>query len=64
MNKIFFELFLFMYYCTIVFEKLIFEKMTNPNGLYKIQNFQFVHNQVFKKILVHLPYSLQFLELH
>ena len=31
MDDIFFELFLFVYYCNIVFEKLVFEKLANPN---------------------------------
>ena len=34
MNEMFFELFLFVYYCNIVFEKFIFKKIINPKGLY------------------------------
>ena len=33
MDVAFFKLFLFVYYCNIVYKKLVFQKMRNPNGL-------------------------------
>ena len=29
--EVFLELFLFVYYCSIVYEKFVFQKMRNPN---------------------------------